>query len=117
MKRVILMLAIIIVSLSGCMALTGCGEEFAAGMGVGAILAEDANNDLLESIVLLNAKTAEINEQVMNTEGLIVIQPETMEAIRNLKGREKDPVTWIALASIIVNAFAGGKFFTNRKNS
>ena len=38
-----------------------------------------------------------------------------IEAVGSLKGREKDPVTWVALLSLLANAgIAGGKLKKNR---
>ena len=101
-----------------CLFTAGCGEEFVAGFGSGVtamgVMADDAEEKFINAVNELNAETKRINDNVDGIEGTILVRPETLEAIRNLKGREKDPITWIALVSILANAFIGGKM-TNKK--
>lgn len=105
------------VVLSLCVA--GCGEPFAGGFVAGVASYEDlagkAQDDFVEAVNALNAETTKINNNVDNIEGSILVKPETLEAVKGLKGREKDPVTWVALASILANAFWGGKTVGSRK--
>lgn len=115
MKKITLLL-IIILSLSGCLVLTSC-IEYVAGVGTGIGLAQTAQADLIKAVDSLDAKTLEINNELERVEGLLVITPKEVEAIQSLKGREKDPVTWIAMVSILINVFAGGRIFTNRKRT
>jgi len=108
MKKLALTICLIVVAaiLSGC-------TEYAAGFGSGAtamkIMNDEAQENFIAAVNELNATTAllegEVDSIVMPS-----IKPETTAAIKSLKGREKDPVTWIALASLLTNAFVGGKY-------
>ena len=100
---------------------SGCAiEPFTAGVASGATatlaLAEKANSETMNAINKLNLTTAEINEVIDAVDGTMVIRPDTIEAIKGLEGREKDPVTWIAIASIIANAVAAGRVSKKGKN-
>jgi hypothetical protein len=91
---------------------TGCGAEFTGGVATGVAIekmVDKAEDDLLIAIDEYNTITADINAKTNAIEGTVLIQPKTLEAIKNLKGREKDPVTWIALASILANVFGVGR--------
>ena len=92
---------------------SGCGEEqaFIAGLGVGiagmAEMAEDSQDEFVAAMNNIDALTAELNALAGSYEGLV--KPETIAAIEKMKDRTKDPVAWIALASILGNAFLGGR--------
>jgi len=99
--------------------LCGC-NEFAGGFGAGAAamkrLSDDAQADFVESVELLNAATAE-NEAAAGAAGEYVgglVKPETIRAIASLKGREKDPATWIALFSLLANGVWAGRAIEKR---
>lgn len=109
MKNLIMLMVCVILAVG----VAGCEEAFVAG-GIGAIVV-DAQDRFVESVNRLNEETAKINAGVNGIDGSILIKPETLEAIRGLKGREKDPVTWIALASIVANAVWGGLTLEKRK--
>ncbi len=98
--------------------LAGCAE-YAGGFATGAAamkkVMDDSQDRFFEAVDNLNEETAKINAGVKGIEGTILVKPETLDAIKGLKGREKDPVTWIALASIFANAFFGGKGYASRK--
>ncbi len=99
---------------------TGCGGEFTAGVGTGVALqeiADQAQNDFIIAVNAMHERAGELNAGLDAAEGAFLIKPKTIEAFQSLKGREKDPVTWIALASVLINAFAGGRVYTNRKRS
>jgi len=110
----IMMVFCILISFS----MFGCGEEFVAGFGSGVTImetmADDAQNKFLTAVNALNEETSRINDIVNETEGTVLVKPKTLEAIQGLKGREKDPVTWIALASLLANAFFGGKSYVGK---
>lgn len=116
MKKLIMLLCLIVL-----LAIAGCGEPFAGGFASGAaaykVMADDAQEKFIEAVNSLNEETAKINSGVSGIEGTILVRPEMLEAIKGLKGREKDPVTWIALASILANAFWGGKTLEKRKKN
>ena len=118
MKR----LLIPFILLMACLGLFGCNESFTAGAVAGAAtmgkLQEDAlkaQDTFLTAIKELNATTATLNDKTGIAEDLLLVKPETIEAIESLKGREKDPLTWIAALSIVANTFWGGKTFGSRK--
>jgi hypothetical protein len=80
------------------LACSGCGAEFSGGVATGAALSEiahKAETDLIGTINAMNAETARYNEAI--------------GTIKGLKGREKDPVIWLALASVIGNAVSIGR--------
>lgn len=100
----------------------GCGEEFMAGVGTGAIaakkLSDDAQDRFIESVNALNKETTELNTKVDAVKDIdpeTFIRPETRDAIESLKERGDDPVTWLALASLLTSGFFGGQAYTNRK--
>jgi hypothetical protein len=115
MKKYLLTLCLLcglVLGLAGC-------EEWAAGSAAGMALATDAQNRFIETVNELNEETARLNGQIeaVNTispDG--IIKPEVIAAYESLKGREKDPVTWIALASVLGNMFVGGSAFEKRRN-
>ena len=89
--------------------LAGCGqaESFAVGFGTGVVameqIASDSQEAFVEAVDTLDDETAKLNTLIGTYE------PRTAEAIEKLKDRSKDPITWIALASILGNAFWGGR--------
>ena len=93
--------------------LSGCGAEYGVGFGSGVaamkIMSDEAQENFISAVNELNATTALIKGEVEGV-SLPAVKPETITAIESLKGREKDPVTWIALASLLTNAFMGGKY-------
>jgi len=100
----------------------GCGEEFAAGFGTGAIamkkMSDDAQDKFIVAVNDLNAETERLNSEIGAVKDIDIeafVKPETVELIESLKGREKDPMTWIALVSILGGAFFGGKVHEKRK--
>ena len=114
---------ILTICLVGVLALAGCGEgEFAGGFvtGLAAMekMAEDAQDKFIVAVNELNAETAEINAKIEAVEAIEVkdfIKPETIAAIESAKSRTKDPVVWVALVSILANAFLGGKATERKK--
>lgn len=108
MKKLVSTICLIVLAaiLSGCM-------EYAAGFGSGATAMTIMNNEAQENFIAavneLNETTALIENQI---DGIVLpsVKPEMTTAIASLRGREKDPVTWIALASLLTNAFMGGKY-------
>lgn len=103
--------------------LAGCAEqEFAGGFASGAIamkaLAESSQTKFIEAVNELNAETTKLNAEISTVENIDIkdfIKPETFEAIENLKGREKDPIFWLTLASLLGGGFFGGKVHEKRK--
>ena len=97
----------------------GCTEPFAAGFGTGvatmAAMADDSQERFMEAVNVLNEETAKINEGVGSIEGSILVKPETLAAMKSLKGREKDPVFWTALLSVLVNAGVIGNTYAKSK--
>ncbi len=108
---IILFLSVLLFSLSGCADyITGFGSGVAAMETIG----NDAQNKFIVAVNALNAETARLNGTVDEIDGTILIRPETLNAVKGLKGRTKDPVTWIALTSMLANAFWGGQTFIKR---
>lgn len=105
------------------MLVAGCGEPatFMAGAGSGVAamkaMSDDAQDRFIEAVNVLNAETTKINERMDAIDGTILVRPETLEAIKNLKGREKDPAFWIAIASILGGGFFGGQAYSKRSKS
>jgi hypothetical protein len=107
----------IIIVLIGLLTFSGCIDSFSGGVATGVALQELADRSQDELVIAIKAMDAEaerINNAVEGVEGSVLIRPETLDAVKGLKGREKDPVAWAALASILVNAFLGGKGYTSR---
>jgi len=108
MKKTLITICLIVLAV----ALSGC-TEYAAGFGSGAtamkIMSDEAQENFIAAVNELNAATALIEDGVDGI-ALPSVKPETTAAIESLKGREKDPVTWVALASLLTNAFMGGKY-------
>ena len=111
-----------LITILACLMLAGCGEEFAAGVGTGMVamtkMSEDAQTRFIETVNALDAETARLNAEIGAVQNIDVeafIKPETRAAIDLLKERRNDPLTWVALASVLGNAFFGGQSFANRK--
>ncbi|KKL58863.1 hypothetical protein LCGC14_2221070 [marine sediment metagenome] len=106
----ILTTALCVILLSGC-------AEFAGGFATGMVameeLANNAQEDLVETVKKVNARTAELNETLVNAENLI--KPETVEAIKTARNMAKEPMSWVALASIIANGVWAGRTLEKRK--
>lgn len=116
MKRLsVVVLLLLVVGLAGCTEFAG---GFTAGAAVMKKMANDSQEQFIEAVNELNKETAKLNAQkeaVENIEVESFINPETIEAVQGLEEREKDPVTWIALTSVLANMFWGGKAFGGRK--
>jgi hypothetical protein len=99
--------------------LAGC-QEYVAGVATGAAavqkLNEDAQARFIETINAVNDRTDELNEMIESTNGTVILKPETIEAAISLKGREKDPVTWIAIMEALGLMFLGGKAVKKKQN-
>ena len=97
----------------------GCVEQAlwtASGITAMNEVANDSTERFLDAVNTLNVETNRINTAVDNIETAIndsivvnEIKPETWGAYDRLKGREKDPVTWVAAGSLIANAIMGGR--------
>lgn len=101
-----------------CVLLTGCESfttGFVAGVSASKALADKAQEDFIGAVNALNEETAKINSGIEGIEGAILIKPETLEAVKGLKNRANDPVTWIALASLLGNAIWGGRTIEKKK--
>ena len=104
-----------------CLLVAGCGEEFAAGVasGVAAMktVSEDAQDKFLVAVNELNAETERLKPEKAAVEGITpeeFIRPETIEAFEGLKDRTKDPVTWMALFSLLGNGVWAGRAIEKR---
>ena len=99
----------------------GCGEEFAAGVASGVATAKAISDDSQDRFIAmaheLDAKTEEMRvtkEAVGSLAPKDFIRPETIEAIEGLKDRTKDPVTWLALLSLLGNGVWAGRAVEKR---
>ena len=95
------------------MLLVGCGEaEFVGGFASGVAsmtrLSEETQNRFVDAINELEAETARINSLRDNLV-VPVVKPATIRAAEKAYDRAKDPVSWIALASIVGNAVGIGR--------
>lgn len=101
--------------------MVGCEEyaaTFSAGAAAGAALAENTQARFLETVNEVNKETARLNgyiESVNTIDPNGLVKPEVIEAYKSLRGREKDPVSWVALASVLANMFWGGQTYARRK--
>ena len=97
----------------GLLLFAGCTEPgttgFVAGAAATKVLTDDAQTKLVEAVNKLNAETARINEMTDTAGGAILVKPETIEVLQSVKGKEKDPAFWLALASMLSAGFFGGK--------
>ena len=114
MKTLIVTLTLAVLLLSGCEAFTAGAVTGAATM---AELAAQVNRDAREAIAATTEEAERLNAlregMIAIGKNTVLIEPETLEAIKGLKNRESDPLTYVALASIIANAFMGGKMKKN----
>ncbi len=111
------LLLMIVLALS----VAGCGEEFAAGLGTGVVtikaMSDDAQERFLATVNEVNAETARLNAEIGAVKEIDInafVKPETIAAFESLKGN-KDPMTWVALASVLGAAFFGGKVHEKKK--
>ena len=112
----------IVLTMLVLLCVAGCGEPltqgFVAGVATEKALADTVQKDFVRAVNALNAKTQELDikrEAIRDIDMESFIKPETVEAFRSLEGRENDPLTWIALASVLGNIFWGGKAYGERK--
>ena len=118
MKKLIVMLVLCLL-----LGVVGCSEPFTSGVVSGVVVtkawSDKVQADGVASIKAVEAEKVKLDalyeDMVALGKETILIHPETIEAINSLKGREKDPVTWIALASVLANAFGAGKIVSNKK--
>jgi len=110
-----------IVSLTLAVLAAGCGEPFAGGFAAGAAsykaVADDAQSDFIEAVKALNSETGRLNDEIEVVKAINIkdfVKPEAITAIESLKGKEKDPTLWIALASMLLGG-TGVNIFKNRK--
>lgn len=102
--------------------IAGCGEEFAAGFGTGAVaikkMSDDAQERFIVAVNELNSETERLNNEIGAVKDIDIetfIKSETVDDFESLKGRKDDPMTWIALASVLGGAFFGGQSYAKRK--
>lgn len=115
MKWLIIIMILAVLTLTGCQGFAG---GFASGAATMKVLADDAQDKFIEAVNTLNAETAKLNAEISAVENINFkdfIKPETLAAIENLKGREKDPIFWLTLASVLGGGFFGGKVHEKRK--
>ena len=111
------LLSTILLAMMLCISVGGCGEGealvdgFVAGAAAMETLAQTTQEDFISAVNELDAQTAEIRAAIEQGKKAVILKPETIEAFEKVKGREKDPVTWVALASILANMFWGGKTY------
>lgn len=101
--------------------LAGCngGEPFVGGLVTGAtgmkVWLDEKNEEFIAAVNEIDARTDEINSalELYDSEG----KDEIMAAIAELKKRvdTKDPVVWVAIASVLANALWGGTAIGKRK--
>ncbi len=104
----ILMVATIVLSLAGC------GSEFLAGGATGAAVVIDAQDRFIEAVNAMNTETARINGTLSAIDGTVLIRPETLAAVESVRDMKKDPVSWVALISLLANAGVVGKAVSDR---
>ena len=114
-KDIMLIICLVAIALGGLF-VSGCVEQAlwtTSGMVAMNEVANDSTERFLDAVNTLNTETNRINAAVDSIETSIndslAIKPETREAYDRLKGREKDPVTWVAAGSLIANAIMGGR--------
>jgi len=100
---------------------TGCAEEFVGGFAAGAagmkVMADDAQEKFIEAVNELNAETERLNAEIGVVKDIDIeafVKPETIAAIDSLKEKGKDPILWIALASLLMGG-TGVNLYKNRK--
>lgn len=97
--------------------IAGCGEPFIAGTVTGAALEEWADGVQDKFVVATNniaTRTDELNAGLEAAKDIVIVNPETLEAWGQIKGREKDPMTWVALAQGLGLATWFGKYLKGR---
>ena len=110
--KLIILIIIILLSVSGC------SEPFIAGTVTGAAIEEWADGIQEDFVIAANkvaVRTKELNIELDSTKGAVIIKPETVAAYRAHKGREKDPITWIAVAESLGLAAWFGKWLKGRE--
>jgi len=118
LRELVCVLCVLVLA-SGGLLLSGCVEQAvwsASSMVAMNEVVNDSQERFLDAVNTLNTETNRINTAVDNIETSIndnievmTIKPETREAFDRLKGRERDPVAWVAVGSIIANAIMGGR--------
>ena len=107
-----------VITVVAVFSITGCIEPYSAGVGSGIAvmdkLSSNAQDKFITAILEINKKTDEFKAALAETEGTMFIKPETLDAARGINARAKDPVTWVALVSMLANAFVGGNKFGSR---
>jgi len=92
--------------------IAGC-SDFVTGAATGALaaqkLAEDAQTDFIEAVIAVNAETRELNAGLEE-----LVKPETKQALESIKDKAKEPVWWIALASLLAGG-SGVNLWKNKK--
>ena len=108
-----------IVGMVICMAilLSGCTPVEQGTAVVIATTFAEAQVKATEALNAVNTETIRMNELADGMRGAVLLTPELAEAASKMKGREKDPVTWVAAASILANMFWGGKTYGKRKSN
>ena len=116
MKSIITLLAL-------CIITAGC-TDFATGVGTGAAamakLSADAQDKFIAAVNDLNAETEKIKSGITAVEGIgdiVLIKPETKEAVKTVSDLKSDPIAWIAGLSVLANMFWGGSAFGKRKTT
>ncbi len=111
MKKLILLL------LAVCLC-AGCTEPqvaaTTASLATWVVLAENVQDDLVETVNRGVARKKELDEKIAESDGLIIIRPETIEALNQLRDK-KGKIDWTTLA---LGLFGGGtatNIFKNRK--
>ena len=102
----------------------GCGEEFAAGMATGVAamkkMSDDAQNKFIVAVNELNTETERLNSEIGAVKDIDIdsfIKPETRNAISSLEANKDNPMSWVALASMLAGGFFGGQSYVNRKKT
>lgn len=114
-----LVLAAILLTCTSCISET-CATGVAVLAGTAKIM-DDTNNDAVAIVTAVKEKTAELNETYRDMvdlkDEIVIVSPETIGAIEDMKDMKDDPVTWVALASILANAFLGGNAVGKKKRT
>ena len=130
MRKWILVL-VLISAMSGCLALSGCIEEFVAGFGAGAAametMANDVQADFIETVNKLNAEKAKYEELIAQVQDAEVkealqklIDEQTLEAIEDIGNTDwSDPKVLggygLALASLLTAGYQKKKRMSEAK--
>jgi PBP1b-binding outer membrane lipoprotein LpoB len=84
--------------------ITGCGEEYMAGVTTGVIIQKVATQEqdkLIAVTDLVVERRESLEAELAETEKAFVITPDMATAVKNMNGREKDPFAWIALVEAL----------------